>query len=77
MLWLGGDAGEADVINQFPDETGLIIPQIKNYFFHAHDTEAGGGAGYLGDRGGDMSNGLNELNQSFALWRILENSNGR
>ncbi len=44
VLRLGGDAGKADVINQFPDETGLIFPQVTNYFVHVHDTEAGGGA---------------------------------
>ncbi len=42
MLRLGGDAGEADVFNQFPDETGLIIPQIANYFFHFHKIKSRG-----------------------------------
>src|SRR5207245_2071541 len=45
MLRLGGDAGEADIINQFPDETGLIVAQVTNYFVHVHDNESGGDAG--------------------------------
>ena len=40
MLWLGGDAGKADVFNQFADEAGLVVLQILDDFLHFTTTTA-------------------------------------
>jgi len=71
MLRLGGDAGEADILNQLPDETGLIIPQITNYFFHVHDTEAGGDAGLFRRPGRGHVKWINGLNDGLCIFADL------